>query len=327
MLSLFKNNSPFTVLILFIFTLLVKLQALLHPVLPVQVPQHFFYNGMLAGLHYVFGKVAFAYTFLALLLTFIQALYVNSITNRHKMFNRFTYIPAFVFLLLGSVYPTFSQFSEPLIINWFLLAALDTMFGFTQTTQPRKLIYNAGFFLCLTALFQFSFLAFFLLLLVAMVLFRPVNLAEWTVAMMGYLTPFYITACLLFLADGLHLLPQWAHIGFSITSHLPTTRYLVISISGIVLLLFAGVYAMQGNVAMSNIYVRRDWTAISFYLILAVVGAFITDDGVKGSWLLVIPPISIVVAHALQMEKNRRFCNFIFYFSLLYLILCLFIPK
>lgn len=200
-LQLFRNNSPFTVILLFIFALLVKFQVLLHPVAPLQVPGHFVYNYIIRGLSVIFMHGGFAFTMLAIVLLFIQSLYLKSIATRHKLFPRYTYIPAFVYLLLTSIYPPFSCFNETILLNWFLMGAVDIMFSFTQTSQPRKLIFNASFLLSMAALFQFTLLAFFFLLLVGMVMFRSFNLGEWSVALMGYITPLYFLACILFLAD------------------------------------------------------------------------------------------------------------------------------
>ncbi len=323
MLSLFRNNSPFTVIILFIFALLVKFQVLLHPVMPTPVEGHFMFNYILRALYFLFRHGAFAYTMLAIVIIFIQALYLKSIATRHKLFPRYTYIPAFVFLLLTSIYPPFNFFNETLLINWLLLGAVDIMFDFTQTSQPRKLIFNASFLLSMAAMFQFTMFAYFFLLLVGMVMFRSFNLGEWSVAMMGYATPPYFLACILFLADSFYLYAKWPHIGISLSSDVISPFYIIVVITGILILLGSGIYAMQQNVAMSNIYVRRDWTAISFYLIISVVVAIFTDIGVKTAWLIAIPALSIVITHALLLEKNKRFSNFIFYFSLVFLLFCL----
>lgn len=327
MLRLFRNNSPFTVIILFIFALLVKFQAVLHPVVPVPVAGHFIYNILLRILYVVFRDGAFAYTMLAIVILFIQSLYLKSISVRHKLFPRYTYIPAFVYLLLTSVYPPFNSFNETLIVNWFLLGAVDIMFGFTQTAQPRKLIFNASFLLSLAALFQFTMLAYFFLLLVGMVMFRSFNVGEWCVALMGYATPPYFLACILFLADRFHLYSEWPHIGFSLSAHVVSPFYLILALAGILILLASGIYAMQLNVAMSNIYIRRDWIAISFYLIISVFVAILTDQAVRTGWLIALPALSIIISHALLLEKNKRFSNFIFYFSLIYLVFCLMANK
>jgi hypothetical protein len=246
------------------------------------------------------------------------SLYIKSISTRHKLFQRYTYIPALTFLLLTSVYPPFNYFSETLIVNWLLLGAMDIMFSFTQTTQPRKLIFNASLLLSLTALFQFTFLAFFLLLLVGMVMFRSFNVGEWSVAMMGYITPFYFVACILFLSDKFYLLTNWPHIGFSLSSHVGSVFYLIVVFVGLAILLASGLYAMQQNVSMSNIYVRRDWMALSFYLFISLLVALLTDAAIKSNWLIAMPALSIIISHGFLLEKNKRFSNFIFYFSLAY---------
>ena len=327
MLRLFRNNSPFTVIILFIFALLVKIQVLLHPYAPDPAAGHFLYNYILRAFNIVFRHNAFAFTLFAIFILFIQSLYLKSIATRHKLFPRYTYVPAFVYLLLTSIYQPFNSFNETLLLNWLLLGAVDIMFGFTQTTQPRKLIFNASFLLSLAALFQFTLLSFFLLLLVGMVMFRSFSLGEWSVALMGYITPFYFLAGILFLVDKFYLYSQWPHIGFSLSGHVTSIFYLIITLIGILILLASGIFAMQKNVAMSNIYVRRDWIAISFYLILSIVNAFLTDHSIKSAWLITIPALSIIISHALLLEKNKRFSNFIFYFSLVFLIFCLLANK
>jgi len=326
-LRLFKNNSPFTVIILFIFALLVKVQVLLHPLSPEPAAGHFLYNYILKAFSIVFRHSAFAFTMFSIFILFIQSLYLKSIAIRHKLFPRYTYIPAFVYLLLTSIYPPFNSFNESLILNWLLLGAVDIMFGFTQTTQPRKLIFNASFLLSLAALFQFTLLSFFLLLLVGMVMFRSFSLGEWSVAIMGYVTPFYFLAGILFLVDKFYLYSKWPHIGFSLSGHINSIFYLILTLVGIFILTASGIFAMQKNVAMSNIYVRRDWIAISFYLIISIVNAFLTDHTIKSAWLITMPALSIIISHALLLEKNKRFSNFIFYFSLVFLIFCLLANK
>lgn len=311
---------------MFIFALVVKFPSLLHPIVPEPLPGHFMYNYILKGLYVVFRHGAFAYTMLAIVILFLQAIYLKSISSKHKLFPRPTYIPSFVFLLLTSIYPPFNSFGETVLLNWFLLGAMDVMFSFTQTTQPRKLIYNAGFLLSMTALFQFTFLSFFLMLLVGMVMFRPFNLGEWSVALMGYTTPFYFLACTLFLADRFGVLREWPHIGFSLT-HVHSVFYIIVTIGGLLILLASGIYAMQLNVAMSNIYIRRDWIALSFYLIISVFVAILTDKEVTTVWLIAMPALSIIISHAPLLEKNRRFSNFIFYFSLFFLGLSLWVYK
>ncbi len=327
MLQLLKNNNPFTVLILFIFALVVKIQILIHPILPLPIPKHLMYNFVLTTLSFIFKQNAFVYCLFSVILIFIQALYLNNITVRHKLFHRFTFVPAFVFVLLSTYAPHFLPFNETLIINFLLLGSLDIMFGFSQTNQPRKLIFNASMLLSLAVFFQFTMLAFFLLLVVGMVLFRSFNAGEWSVALMGYLTPVYFIACILFLADNLAFFTTLRHLDFSLSMENKPNLYQIISFSGITLLLISGMYAMQINIAMSSIYIRRDWTAIIFYFILSLIVGFVTDFTIKSAWLITVPPMSFIISHVLLLEKNKRLSNFIFYLSLLLLVFNIWVNK
>lgn len=320
LLRIFRNNSPFTVLILFLIVLLVRVKALIHPQVPLPVAGYFMYNYVLKGLNLLFAESRFAWTMMALVSIFLQALYIKNITSRHKLFPRYTYIPAYVYIILTSIDAEFGYFGVTVIINWFLLGAMDLMFSFTQTTQPRKSLYNAGFLLAMAAIFQFSMLSFFLLLLVGMVMFRPFNLGEWSVALMGYLTPLYFLVSCLFLTDRLYLINYWPHVGISLPDHISSPFHLIITISGLLILSGAGTFAMRQNVPLTNIYVRRDWTAVSYYLFISMLVAFITDETVKTAWLIIMPALSIIISHAFLLEKNKWFSNFIFYFSLIFLM-------
>ena len=323
MLRLIKNNNPFTVITLFIFTLLVKFNVLVHPLLPVPIHNHFVYNTILKAATSVFAQFIYGYCFFVVANLFLQSIYIVNIISRHKLFHKVSYVPSYTYIILTSIFPVFNVFSETFIINWLLIGAMDVMFYFSQTNQPRKMIFNAGFLICVAALFQVTFLVFFLLLLVSMVMFRPFNLGEWSVALMGFLTPIYFFFGVLYLADKFLLIHQWLHIGFSLLPATHSSLFLFIILFGLFLLLSAGYYALQLNVAMSNIYVRRNWIVVSFYLIIALLAGFTTDSTISSAWLITIPPLSIIISHAFVLEKHKRFSNFIFYFSLLYVFFCL----
>ncbi len=301
--------------------------ALLHPQMPLPVERHFFYNYILKGLSVVLLNSAFLFTLVTIVILFGQSILIKNIADRHKLFPRYTYVPSFVYLLLTSVYVPFNHFNETHLIIFLLLAAVNNMFSFPQTPHPRKLIYNVAFLLSCAALFQFSMLIYFLMLLVGMVMFRTFNGGEWSVALMGYFTPLYFLVCILFLADGLPVLAMWPYVGFSLSLDVISPLYLAVLFSGLIVLLAAGVYAMRKNVALSNIYVRRDWIAISYYLIISLLVAALTDNAIKSAWLIAIPALSIIISHALLLEKNKRFSNFIFYFSLVLLAACLWLYK
>lgn len=322
MLQLIRNNSPYTVLILFIVFLLVRFQALLHPVAPVALPDSVVFQWVLSIFDTVLGRSPFGYTLLALVMIFGQGLYLNAIAMRHRLFGKASYIPAFYYLVLASILPDYVHFTEALLMNWSLLAALNAILQFSQPLQPRRHIFNAGFFLALASLFQSSLLLFILLLIIAMILLRPFHPAEWVVALLGFLTPFYFFTCILFLMDKLPALRAWPAIGISLPKEISTPVHLLGSLGGVLILVFFGLYVLQSQMPKSTIYVRRAWGAIVAYVIVAVLAAVFTRFPVKAAWLIVLPPIALIASQSLYREKPPRFSTFIFYFSLLFVVFC-----
>jgi hypothetical protein len=321
-LQLFRNNNPFTVIILFIFAILVKLNVLFHPLLPTPVPGYMVYNGLLEALDHVFAGKAFVYTLFSIVMLFIQALYLNYIANKYKIYHKPTYLPAFTYLLLTSLHPAFSTFSVTLLIIWSLLGGLDFILGLAQTNQPRKNIFNSAFLLSTGLIFQFSVVGYFLFFIIAFLIFRPFNIGEWAVALMGYLTPIYFFICVLFLTDRLAFLHQWVHVSMWFPMHLIHVFFLVVCLIGLVVLFGGATYAIQLQLPRTSIYVRRNWMSIMVCLAVSAGIAIGTDKPVAGAWLLTMPALCMFIANAFTLEKSKGFSNFMFLFSIILIVIC-----
>jgi len=57
-------------------------------------------------------------------------------------------------------------------------------------------------------------------------------------------------------------------------------------------------------------------------LALSVITGMMSNIIKPYIWVLIIPALTLIISHALYMEKNKRFSNFAFYFSLLLLVFC-----
>lgn len=322
MLQIFRNNSPFTVLILFIYAIAVNWQVLFYPELPFVREGDFLFHIITGFLSVVLFNSAFGFTLLAIVMLVLQSIYLNAVVNRHKLFPKPTYITAFVYVSLASLYPAFGQFSQPLLINWVLIMTLDTMLQLAQTQKPRKVIYNVGFAIGVAALISFPAVLYILLLLIALSLLRNVHPGEWMVAILGCLTPIYFAGGMLYLFDVFHWLPDWVNLGVNLPHSIDNPVYMVGMITGVIVLFIGGGYMLQTQMGRVSVFIRRGWTVITVCLIFSVLVAAITDFHIKSAWLVIIPPISLIIANAYYAEKNKAFSNFAFYFMLLLVIFC-----
>lgn len=322
MLNIIRNNNPYTVIILFIFTLVIKLQALSHAIAPVVPPGHIFYGWIVGFFSAVLGKSAFGFTMLAIVMLFAQALFLNAIIIRYRLFSKPTYIIAYLYIVLTSLHPAFSSFSEILIQNWFFLGALNVLLAVHQTPQPRKDVYNAGFWLSMCAIIHFPAISYIILLFAAMILLRSFNPGEWIVAIMGYLTPVYFFACILFLFDKFPELAHWPRIGLAIPGKINAMFYTVSLLAGLTILFGCGAFVLRAQVLRSGVFVRRSWVMILITLVLSIAAAIATDIKEQSGWLIIMPALTLIIAQPLYLEKNKRFSNFAFYFSLAFVIVC-----
>lgn len=296
----------------------------MHPIVPMPVAHLTMYNYALSLLHAILQGNAFAFTMLAALMQFGQAIYLNRIVSYHKLYIRPTYIPAYTYLLCTSIHPAFSYFSVTLVATWFVLWGFNLLLHANQTVNPRKQIFNAGFVFAIAALLQFSLVGYFLLLTLAVLILRSFNIGEWIVALLGYITPVYFFAGILFLADKFDLIREWPQIGLAIPKHIDHPVYFVGTIVGLLVLFICGWYATNAHMPKSSIYVRRNWLVVSLYLIISIPICIGTESQVQSGWLALIPALSLIIAHAFSMEKSKRFSNFTFYLSVILLIFCQF---
>jgi hypothetical protein len=324
-LQLIRNNSPHTLITLFVFTFLVKIQALLHPILPVSTPNSPVYQTLLHVLGWFFGKNAWGYTLLAVLLLLLQALYLNFVANRYRLFPRNTYMPAFVYIFLSAITPIRDSFNEMLLVNFCLIATLNALFRFAQSGHPHRYIFNAGFFISLAMLLQFSAVVYILLLVWAMLRLRPFNANEWFVGFLGLFTPIYFLGGILFLIDQVNELRYWPVLQFSLPRQVAHPVYLIGCMLGFIVLTASGLFALQRQMPKSTVFVRRSWSVIAVLAAVSLWTAVFTPTTMPAAttaWVALLPGFSLIAAYALLPEKSRWFRLIFFCFLLALLVWC-----
>lgn len=330
MLHLVRSNSPYTVLILAILTLALKLQALGHPLVPVADAHHIIFGYVVDVLSHLFGKNGLAFTLLAIVLTFTQGIYVMSIASRHRLFTKHTYLPAFVYIVLSSLHPALGQFSVQLLMNWLILGAIDAILHFSRREEPNRTIFNAGFLLACAALLQFSALGFFLLFILALIWLRTFRFGEWIVGLLGYLTPFYFALCLLYLFDGLALIKNWPQWGNGLPHKAQLDVYHIGLLGGCFFLLASGVVVMMRTFYRMPVSVRRGWGAVGTAAVVSITVCSLTPGTEHAAWMNALPALALLITPPMLEEKRYgsdrgrsvRFATFTFYLLLALVLFC-----
>jgi hypothetical protein len=302
--------------------LLAKLQVLTHPHLPIVEPNHTLFAAIVSVINSITGGGAFTYTVIAVIMQITQAIYLNNVAIRHKLYQKPTYLVAFLYILLTSINPYMGYFSVMLLLCWLLIGAIDILLGLHQTVKPRKDVFNAGFILSCAALLHFPAVYYIIFLFFAIMILRSFNIGEWIVAILGYLTPLYFAAGILFLIDRFNLISIWPSLSFWFPKKIEMPIYTYGSIGGLFVIFLCGAFILQGQMAKTSVFTRRKWSLLFIYIIISILVSFSASLEIKSTWMAMMPALSLIITNALYVEKNKRFSNFIFYFSLLFLIFC-----
>ena len=271
-----------------------KLAWFIHPHIPVvQKTDGFLFREILAKLQNTGLQFPLIYPVITYFLIFTQAVTFNKLINDQKMMQRSNYLPAMSYLLITSMFNEWNILTAPLVINTLLIWVWARMSTLYSSTKPKSTLFNIGMMIGVSTFFYFPSLAFVLLIVFALIVSRPFILAEWVISILGILTPYYFLFSYLFLTDKLngYKLPQ-----FEVSY--PKFHQNYWELAGICLIILAfliGGFFVQANFRKQLVQVRKRWSLLLLYLVVAVFVPFINATHTFEYWILTAIPLSAYV--------------------------------
>jgi hypothetical protein len=129
-----------------------------------------------------------------------------------------------------------------------------------------------------------------LVVLFALAVVRPFNLAEWVILLMGVLLPYYFLAAFLFLKDELSTFPSYLPY---LQWNLPLAKWsvmLIVSLSLLLIIVVAGLYFWQANNKRMVIQIRKNWgVMIVMLLILLPIPFIFLHAGIESAFMALVP--------------------------------------
>ncbi len=308
MLRLFKSYNPYSVLILFFLTIVLKLNFLANPLMPITDSNDLggLWSYAVNGLVWVFGKAPFFYTFLAALNIFFQAIFINVLANKIDIFSKQNYLAGLSFVIISTFIPDWNYLSQFHLLNWFLIGCLFHIFNLYQTQDANKFLFNGGVVLSLVFLFTTSGLAFVILFLAALNILRPFKLKEWLVFCIGFTMFLYFYAAYLFLTDRLHTFSEIFAIGFYFNAEYSSLRVFLVGLGLVLLSLVWGFIYLSNYMSRMVIKSKKYWSIIIIFLLTAIMSVLFseTKDSLS-NWLLILPPVALITANAFYESRLR----------------------
>lgn len=291
----FKANNSYNNFLLLLYGLLLKLPMFLHPHVP--QPQQidgFLYRYILNALKPAATQFPLIFPVITFILLFSQAVYFNKLINDLRIMQRPHYLTGMSYLLITSLFAEWNVFSSPLIINSILIWVWSKMSGLYSDSKPKTSLFNIGIAIGIGTFFYFPSIAFSALIIFGLAITRPFKLAEWLIALLGIITPYYFLLALVFLTD------KWKGYkfpGFAVTAPLfNQSRWAYAAIIIVAISAVAGIFYIQQNFRRQLIQARKAWNLTFLYLLVAIFVPFVNATHSFEYWILCAVPLSALVA-------------------------------
>jgi hypothetical protein len=235
------------------------------------------------------------------------------------MLNKPNYLPGMAYLLITSLLPEWSFLSSPLVAATLVLFTIPVLFKLYNKQQARGAIFNMGLLLGLSSYIYFPSASFLFCLLLGMMILRPFRVNELVLFFLGALTPYYFYGAYLFLNDNLSFASFLPHVSVRVPD-VKSTIWMAISTLFLTIPFLAGGFFVQGQLHKMLIQVRKNWSIILLYLVLAFFVPFVNTYTSFDNLIFVAAPFACFHAATYFFLPRIWLANVQFFLTVGYII-------
>ena len=311
MVFLFRDRSDINLLFLGLLSVVLHFHIWMVPPMVVANDS----DGLFAYLlvHYVkqLHPIVLMILFQAIILS--QAIRLNIFMSNLKMFQKVSYLPAFIYIMLTATFPYWDVISSGLIANSLVLWILVKLLRLYDQNQPQSLEFNIGLIVGGSILLYEPIAILIPVVLFALTIIRPFKLMEWLILLMGVSLPFYFIFTFVYLTGNLsdfrHFLPMLDWKNPFVQPDINVILALVI----IAIQLIVGLYHWQNQQSRFIIQVRKYWGVLLLVLFLTLFQPIIFSAQALYASAIVLTPLACFISLAYSVPKTLFIPNLLFW--------------
>ena len=241
------------------------------------------------------------------LLLFQQAIHLNYVLNKHELLLKKSWMPALMYVIIGSLLPPFQWFHPMIFVNTLLIFALDKVFQLYKNDRPLKLDFDTGFIIGLASMFYLPLLVFIFFFGSALILLRHFSWRDWVTGIIGVMMPLFFAFCYYFLTDHLMLLYEKIMLaGIRRPKHLgdifPKGYLFSILLIGVISLL--SIFKQQANYFKNVTKTRLNHLLIILFAITGIITSLFTETPMVYRFYILVIPLSVWAAYFFLSMKR-----------------------
>lgn len=239
------------------------------------------------------GRSFTTYRIAAMVLLLVQALLLNATFNRLNVYASQSYLPALLYLTLGSITFEFNMLTPLLIGNTFVVLSLPYIVTVSREGFENNRLFVGGFMLGLAALCYLPLSLFLLIGTIAVILFASSSFRSFLLMLCGFAFP-YAVLMTYYLYKGtadefleLHLLRAWRfYIDFLVS---PTDLAKLLAVPTLILILsLFSTFSLPQQLVFQTKFQQVMWV----WLLASLIVIFSRPVISAAIFLLLLPPIA-----------------------------------
>jgi hypothetical protein len=316
MIQQFRSLNPLNIILLIVVAFLLRIEIFIN--LPQDIGFEFMepFSRLLLDIPDKTGISPLSNLLIALLILIVQALIFNRIINAYSLLGKQTFLPALLYVTIGSLLSPFLILSPTLICNFLILIMIERFLSVYKKQEVSSVMYDLGMLVALGTLLYFPFIAMLPLMWISLIIFRPFNWREWVAVIIGFLTIIFFLAVYYFWNDSLVQFYQiWLPLGSKFPTKFDVNFYDLLVLVPVVIILLLGFFHLQKNFFRSVVQLRKSFQLLFFMFILTLASFYLKSNLVLYHFLLCVPSAAALMAYYF-LHASRRWVYESLYFLL-----------
>ncbi len=341
MLSYFRINDPYRLVIIFIVLILLRLPFLISsnwltiPELSWMIVGERMNEGALLYvgiwddigpfsaftfqiIDFLFGRSQLALQLFGLVLFFFQIFYMNYISLKHKMYNENNYLPALFYGIFGLTFFNIITLSPQLLGLTFVLLSLNSLFNHIETRNKSDgNLLNIGLYIGIASLFYIPYFIMVFVHILGLLVFTNTVIRRYLLLVYGIIIPFILCWMVYawfgntyeFYANYLHSLISYE------TDHFITYKSLLVVLGTTIFFFVIASLKILSGFGFTIFQVRIQKTM--FFASLVSLFIFVLYSAKDGySLIMFFPWVAFFLSHFFLSIRHvvKREISFLFYF-------------
>lgn len=302
MLEFFRRNLFLNSLMLLPYTLLVRMQSLMHADQPIYASE---LSPLIAWINELMPSILMQ-NIIACVLVFLQAVYINRIVVKHRIGNQITLWPGLIYILLCSAVPQYTYLSAVIIANTFILSAFSDIFKIYKRPFAVKYIFNSGVFISVAGMIYPPYIAYLLAGFIGLAIIRSFKTKEMLQYLSGILVPFMLYGSWTFYRGGFQeKMGALVDSQFGFPSDLipkDTLGYIYLGV--ILFIIIIAILSYSTYSMKKSIQVQKKIDILFWMIASAMIGLFINDNLTADHLLMLAIPLGVLLSMNLLKIKS-----------------------